>query len=307
MKLLNLFKLEIACSLLIFNLLFVTFSEAQTPQFYNYNTPGLGNAYPFNVAAGKRIQVLYRAGDFNQPSPAVAGNITSVSFMIGNLSLGPFTYSDFVIKMGQTDLINLVNGEWYSGQLDTVYYRPTVTLSSPAAQWLTIQLDRQFAYDPSQSLVIDVQQCGANGASGFSSATTILLTQVRRNTSSAGTFCPFIWGESTGVVHHIGITLGLTGTQNQNIQIPSAYNLSQNYPNPFNPSTRIRYDIPEIGYVKLSVYDILGREIVTLVNELQTPGTHEVTFESTSLTSGIYLYKLITERFTDTKRMLLIK
>lgn len=251
--------------------------------------------------------MLYRPGDFNQPSPAVAGNITSVSFMIGNLSLGPFTYSDFVIKMGQTDLINLVNGEWYNGQLDTVYYRPTITLSSPAAQWLTIQLDRQFTYDPSQSLIIDVQQCGAPGASGFSSATTILTTQVRRNTSSAGTSCPFIWGESTGVVHNTGITFGLTGTLNQNIQIPSIYSLFQNYPNPFNPSTSIRYDIPEIGYVKLSVYDILGREILTLVNELQTPGTHEVTFERASLESGVYLYKIITDGFTDTKRMLLIK
>ena len=292
---------------MIFNLVFVTFSEAQTPQFYNYNTTGLGNAYPFNVAAGKRIQVLYRAGDFNQPSPAVAGNITSVSFMIGNLSLGPFMYSDFVIKMGRTNLVNLVNGEWYNGQLDTVYYRPTVTFSSPAAQWMTIQLDRQFAYDPSQSLVLDVQQCGANGASGFSSATTILSTQVRRNTSSAGTFCPFIWGESTGVVHNIGITLGLTGTQNQNIQIPNAYNLFQNYPNPFNPSTSIWYDIPENSFVNLTIYNILGKEIATLVNESQTPGSHEVIFESASLTSGVYLYKLNTERFTETKRMLLLK
>lgn len=307
MKLFKIFKLEIAYSLLIFNLVFVSFSKAQTPQYYNYNNTTGGNAFPFNVAAGKRIQVLYRPGDFNQPSPAVARNITSVSFMIGNLSLGPFTYSDFVIKMGQTDLINLVNGEWYSGQFDTVYYRPTVTLSSPAAQWLTIQLDRQFTFDPSQSLIIDVQQCGAPGASGFSSATNILISQVRRNSSSAGTSCPFIWGESTGVVHNTGITLGLTGTLNQNIQIPSVYSLFQNYPNPFNPSTSIRYDIPENSFVKLTVYDILGKEVVSLVNEPQTPGKYEVIFESTSLTSGIYLYKLITERFTDTKRMLLIK
>lgn len=307
MKILKLFKLKIVYTFLILNLVSATYSEAQTPQFYNFNNTTLGNAFPFNVAAGKRIQVLYRAGEFDQPSPAVAGNITSVSFMIGNLSLGPFTYSDFVIKLGQTDQINLVNGEWYSGQLDTVYYRSSVILSSPSAQWLTFQLDRQFAYDPSQSLIIDIQQCGAPGASGFSSSTNIFNGQQRRNTSSAGTFCPFIWGETTGVVHNAGITLSLTGIQNQNTQIPSAYNLFQNYPNPFNPSTVIRYDIPEISHVKLSVYDMLGREILTLVNELQTPGTHEVTFESASLESGVYVYQLVTEKFTDTRQMILLK
>lgn len=307
MKLLKVFKLEIFYYLLIFNLVIANISVSQTPQYYNYNNNDLGNAFPFNVAAGKRIQVLYRAGEFNQPSPAVAGNISRVSFRIGNIALGPFTYSDFVIKMGQTDLINLVSGGWYNGQLDTVYYRPTVTLSSPAAEWLTFQLDRQFTYDPSQSLIVDVQQCGAPGASSFSSATTVHSGQVRRNSSSAGTSCPFIWGESTAIVHSFGITLIITGIQNQNILIPSAYSLFQNYPNPFNPSTNIRYDIPEISFVKLSVYDILGREILMLVNKLQNAGTYEVTFENASLESGVYLYKLTTERFTDTKQMLLLK
>jgi hypothetical protein len=95
--------------------------------------------------------------------------------------------------------------------------------------------------------------------------------------------------------------------------IPYNYLLSQNYPNPFNPSTNIRYEIPKNGFVKLVVFDILGREIQTLVNEKQNAGSYEVTFNArqpglgSNLSSGIYFYKLQSGNYTETKRMLLIK
>ncbi len=94
---------------------------------------------------------------------------------------------------------------------------------------------------------------------------------------------------------------------------PSAYSLSQNYPNPFNPVTKIRFDIKKSGFrsqnseVTLKIYDALGREVETLVNEQLAPGTYEVTFDGTSLNSGVYFYKLMTDGFSETKRMLLIK
>ena len=90
-------------------------------------------------------------------------------------------------------------------------------------------------------------------------------------------------------------------------QIPKDFSLLQNYPNPFNPSTSIRYEIPKNGFVKLVVYDILGKEIETLVNEKQSAGTYEVKFEGKSLTSGVYFYRLTTDGFSDTKRMILLK
>jgi hypothetical protein len=88
---------------------------------------------------------------------------------------------------------------------------------------------------------------------------------------------------------------------------PSEYKLYQNYPNPFNPSTNIRYQITNNRFVLLKVYDILGKEIATLVNEKQSPGVYEVIFEGSNLSSGIYFYTLTAGDFKATKRFVLIK
>lgn len=89
--------------------------------------------------------------------------------------------------------------------------------------------------------------------------------------------------------------------------IPKEYNLYQNYPNPFNPITTIKYDIVKSQDVKLAVYDILGREVATLVNEQQQPRSYEVKFDATYVSSGIYFYQLNAGDFIDTKKMILIK
>ena len=99
--------------------------------------------------------------------------------------------------------------------------------------------------------------------------------------------------------------------QNTN-QLTLQFRLYQNYPNPFNPTTTIRYRIPETGLITLKVYDILGREVATLVNEEKTAGTYEIEFDSHSdkarnLTSGVYFYQLKVGLFVGTRKMLLIK
>ncbi len=106
----------------------------------------------------------------------------------------------------------------------------------------------------------------------------------------------------------------ITGIQNISTETPSKYSLSQNYPNPFNPVTIIRFSIPAVDSrlrgndrVLLKVYDILGKEVQTLVNESLQPGTYETSFDGSSLTSGVYFYRLITNEFAETKKMLLIK
>jgi N-acetylneuraminic acid mutarotase len=88
---------------------------------------------------------------------------------------------------------------------------------------------------------------------------------------------------------------------------PSSYSLSQNYPNPFNPSTKISFSLPKAGSVKLVVYDILGKEVTTLVNDYRTAGTHSVEFNASNLASGVYLYRIEAGDFRDVKRMILIK
>jgi hypothetical protein len=95
--------------------------------------------------------------------------------------------------------------------------------------------------------------------------------------------------------------------QNNNNQIPETYALRQNYPNPFNPSTKISYLLPKASDVKIVVFDILGREVATLVNEFKPAGTHTVEFNASNLASGVYLYRIEAGDFRDTKKMLLVK
>jgi len=85
------------------------------------------------------------------------------------------------------------------------------------------------------------------------------------------------------------------------------YILEQNYPNPFNPSTTIKYSIPTSSFAQLKVYDVLGNEVATLVNEGKHAGTYEVKFNAEVLTSGMYFYKLNAGSFISTKKMLLLK
>jgi hypothetical protein len=90
-------------------------------------------------------------------------------------------------------------------------------------------------------------------------------------------------------------------------EIPKSFILRQNYPNPFNPSTNIKYDLPKNSFVKLVIFDELGREVKTLVNENQPAGTYEITFNALLLPSGVYIYRLNTDGFSDTKKMILLK
>ncbi len=91
------------------------------------------------------------------------------------------------------------------------------------------------------------------------------------------------------------------------MELPITFALEQNYPNPFNPKTNIKFRISEIGFVSLKVYDVLGNEIATLVNEEKSAGNYEVEFDASSLPSGIYFYQLRLGNFVETKKMVLMK
>jgi hypothetical protein len=116
-----------------------------------------------------------------------------------------------------------------------------------------------------------------------------------KNTSGWGPFSP-----------SIRFTTLLTGVSD--IQgIPHEFSLSQNYPNPFNPRTTIKYELPKSSEVRLSVYDMLSREVSVLVNDRRNAGVHEVKFDGTNLASGVYFYRLQSGDFTQTRRFLLLR
>ncbi len=139
-------------------------------------------------------------------------------------------------------------------------------------------------------------------------------------TNSSHTFLPN-WNDLSGSSLKILLDLGNDGTIDDTITVintvdvddqglllhPSEYNLAQNYPNPFNPTTTIRYSVPKNSLVTLKVYDILGNEITTLVNEEKTIGTFEVKFDASGLASGIYFYQLKADNYSNTKKLILMK
>jgi len=115
-----------------------------------------------------------------------------------------------------------------------------------------------------------------------------------------------IWGvRDNGGISRYGTPL--TGITVVGSEIPSSYTVSQNYPNPFNPTTKINFALPKSGLVTLKIYDMLGKEVATLVNEVKNVGTYTVDFNGANLSSGIYFYKVSVNGFSDVKKMMLIK
>jgi hypothetical protein len=99
----------------------------------------------------------------------------------------------------------------------------------------------------------------------------------------------------------------LTDVGDENNSIPTVYRLEQNYPNPFNPTTKIRWQSPSAGYQTLKVYDVLGNEVITLVDEFRNAGTYEIDFDASKLSSGVYFYQLKSGDFISTKKLILLK
>jgi hypothetical protein len=118
-------------------------------------------------------------------------------------------------------------------------------------------------------------------------------------TVNAGHKSPLVWDSAS-------VNITLTGV-NENQNHPLEYKLYSNYPNPFNPSTTIRYSIPEASFTSIKIYDVIGNEVSSLVNENKPAGFYEVKFNASNLSSGIYFYTIQAGSFKETKKMILLK
>jgi hypothetical protein len=164
-----------------------------------------------NAPGGMESQFLYLPGDFSLPSPATSGNIVSLSFLISpTYPLGPWTYTNFTISMGLSNITTLPTGAFYTGSMTTVYSHASVTLSAAGGTWLTIPLDTPFPYVNSQSLIVAVGQCAVPGASGWSNC-FVTGSGYRRDWSLMNGGCPFNYSGEDASIYVTGINLVTAG------------------------------------------------------------------------------------------------
>jgi hypothetical protein len=267
---------------------------------------GLGSdsvSWPFNsLWSGSRTDMLYTSNEITGEGGA-SGNITKVAFNI----ISPLSQAlnGFTIKMRNTPASTL-NGFVQAGW--TMVYNGTCNITGTGMQYIDLQTP--FEYDASQNLLVEI--CLSNSSDAPAQRVLVSATNFPGMTwtqyQNLQDGCGFIGGsgqsERPNLCMHINV---ISGTNNNRKNVPISFSLAQNYPNPFNPSTTIKFTIPTTSLVKLVIYDLLGREVKTLLDEQKKPGNYEAAFDGSGLASGIYFYKLESGSYVDAKKMVLVK
>ncbi len=251
-----------------------------------------------------RTDMLYLASELN----AVWGNsparIMGVSFNVLNAS--PLVMNGLTIKIQNTNLTSLtgfINSEW-----NTVFYA-SYTLSG-ASGWTYFPF-APFIWNGTSNLVIEV--CYNNNSISTNSSVIATnkpgLTWHQSLDLPSGSGCTDLTAGSLQANRpNIAFALNiLTDIKQNGNQIPDKFSLKQNYPNPFNPVTKISFDIPQKSFVTLKVYDVLGKEVVSLLNDERAGGSYTFDFDASSLSTGVYFYKITAGDFSETKRMVVLK
>jgi hypothetical protein len=189
-----------------------------------------------------------------------------------------FLLFDFSMQVG--DIINTIHTQTSIWDISLVWYGEELLFDRVRRQW-GVWVDARESVDEERYYVI---------------TDSIGITHWENYTFTADIQGAIVNGRQYGTV-----------SAQENELVPEFIRLFQNYPNPFNPSTRIEYQLPRKEFVTLKVYDVLGREVAVLVNEVQSPGTHSVEFSATGLASGVYFYRLESGGFVETKRLVLLR
>lgn len=258
-------------------------------------------SYPFNTYwHDSKSDMLYTANEIITNGGG-QGMISKIGFNIATVASQ--TMNGFAIKMQNTSLTSLtgfVQTGW------TTVYSGSYTVSNTGVQYIDLQTP--FYYNGTSNLLLEI--CFDN--TSYTTSSTVYSTAVSNMTwmqqqdNSAG--CSMTAGSTQSNRPNICLKMNLGANSiSNNPALPNNYSLSQNYPNPFNPTTKIEYAIPRQGNVNIKIFDIVGRVIATLVNEMKNPGYYSVDFSATELSSGVYYYKLESGEFTDVKKMIVIK
>jgi hypothetical protein len=251
-----------------------------------------------------RTDMLYLASEISTGGGA-AGSIIQIGFNV--VSADPMTMNGFKIYLQRTNdstISTFTSTGWI------ICYDEAYTVQGTGWQFITLQ--KPFEYDGTSNLLIEICFNNNTYTSSSSVNSTAATGRVVHNHQDLTTTdgCTAITTPGTSYTALPNICMIMNTAVNANTPvtvIPQVYSLSQNFPNPFNPVTQISYCISKAGLVTLKVFDVLGREVSTLVNEEKQPGTYIVDFNGESFASGVYFYRIESAQFTEVKRMVLLK
>ncbi len=259
--------------------------------------------YPFTTYwMDGRTQMLFTAAELAAAGASPNSSISRIGFNV--ISASSQVMNGFNVRFQHTTLTTL--SSWVETGWTTAF---SGTYAVPGTGWQYIDMTSPyFIYNGTSNLLVEICYDNSSYTSYSPVYSTAASGMTRGYYTDNSSGCTMTSGSAQANRPNTCFTMSIiSGNYSSSNIIPNDFKLYQNYPNPFNPVTRINFAIPKQGMVVLKVYDVLGRELKSLVNEVKAPGEYYVDFNATELSSGVYFYKLESNNFSDIKKMILIK
>lgn len=252
---------------------------------------------PAAINAGETFTTTLTISDMNAEQNNAHKGVVAIlvpedwSFISG-------TYST-PMGFGNLELDPSVPPVW--GDVDTVITRPA------GMKWINLLSDQGYLHTANviYEATVNLQVGQTEGTFPIGYLVTVNTVDMLKFLNDQD-FDQELAGSDTSMNHMVTVT-GSSSVDEQLSGIPTEYNLSQNYPNPFNPSTSFTYSLKQSGDVKISVYDISGKEVKSLVDGFRSAGNYVVNFNAGDMASGIYYYRITTNDFIQTNKLVLLK
>lgn len=261
-------------------------------------------SYPFfTYWMDSRTDMLFLSSELSSYG-IIPGPITALGFFF--TTADTLTMNGFNIKI-QHSALNALTGFTSTGW--TTAYSGTYKVPGTGMRYIYLQ-PPYFIWNGTSNLLVEIcfnNSVYTNNSNVYSSAAPNMTFHNHTDLPSGDGCIGITTGSLQATRPNICFSQIISGAGNNTKLVPDKYYLSQNYPNPFNPVTKIKYGLPKNSIVTLKIYDILGREIRTLVNSEMIAGEYIVDFNGSDLPSGTYFYRLETNNFTDTKKLILLK
>lgn len=266
-------------------------------------TDTISTNYPFpTYYKNGRTKLLFRSSELNALGLSANKSIISIGFDV--VSYSPQVMNGFNVRFKHTSdtLINIYDSlNWSTA------YSGSYAVGGTGLQYIVLP-SPYFVYNGTSNLIVEICYSNTTYTQYTKVRSTVSPSYLTKIASSDNTSGCLLSISTTSYRPNICFqaTTATYGNNSSN-SLPGKYSLSQNYPNPFNPVTRINYDIPGHEFVNLKVFDLLGREVKSLVNEMKAPGYYSLDFDGSELPSGVYFYRIQSGGFSDIKKMILIK